>query len=52
MSARRRRDRGIAIAAVLAGVLLLGACVSDPPVTSVSDEITVPSTIVSQRPAF
>ena len=48
----RRRHRSLAVAALLAGVLLLGACVADPPVGSVSDEISPQSTLVAQRPAF
>jgi S1-C subfamily serine protease len=40
------------LAAVVAAMLLLGACVSDPPVTSVSDEISPETTLVSQRPAY
>lgn len=47
-----RRHRSLAVAALLAGVLLLGACVADPPVGSVSDEISPQSTLVAERPAF
>ena len=52
MTAPRRLGRLTAVAAVVASALLLGACVSDPPVTSLSDEVVPPTTLVSQRPAF
>ena len=50
---RPRRSRPLgALVAVAFGALLLGACVADPPVTPVADEIIPPTTLVSQGPLF